>query len=192
MIKAEDVTVEQRRLVEQMHADQANFQMPGVKIGQSVRWYRFGQRSSKSDDSKDRVEIAFVQSVGKSNRNVVVRLATGAIKEQVRHIADPKLTKNKHQRENGAWDYTEEQIHVERLVSEVASRMIGIENDLSHLKRVSLGGEAPSSVNLDTLGAVVTGLSDRVKALESKKGSGRAKKEVTDGRKVRERAGASA
>jgi len=137
MVKVDEIESEQDKQKRELALLEASFEMPNVKVGQAVRYYLFGQRANPPDDSSDRVQIAFVQKVGKSRRNVVVRLATGDVKEQVRHIEDPKLKKNVHQRQNGAWDHTEDQFDTERVLADVKKRLDAIESDHRRAKAIS-------------------------------------------------------
>ncbi len=77
-----------------------NFQMPYVKVGQPVLWFPGGLRTGKDP------HVAFVLKA--SQRNMSLKTIGGMRYDAVRHIDDPKLKMNEDQRENGAWDYTDE------------------------------------------------------------------------------------
>ena len=76
------------------------FQMPSVNIGLPVVWYSSGQRNPKEST------VGFVRAI--SNRNIRIFLATGETKDSVPHIDDPRLQRNEHHREFGAWDFTDD------------------------------------------------------------------------------------
>jgi hypothetical protein len=84
-----------QKLQEQIDA----FTMPKPHIGQTVVWYPSAERSGRS-------EVAFV--VKASQRNVVLRMASGLPRETVCHVDDPKLKTSADIRESGAWDFTDE------------------------------------------------------------------------------------
>lgn len=71
------------------------FVMPKPARGQQVLWYPRGIKSETP-------EVAFCREVGK--RGIVLAIG-GVSYESVRHIDDPKLALNEHQREGGAWDF---------------------------------------------------------------------------------------
>lgn len=73
--------------------------MPKPPKGSAVLWYPHGLKTEAP-------EVGFANKIG--HRNLVVALIGGVFKETVRHIDDPKLTLNAAQRENGAWDFTDE------------------------------------------------------------------------------------
>lgn len=77
----------------------ANYTMPEIREGAPIRWYRTGTAVRDSI-------LGFVTRV--RHRSVSVWLTTGLRYDTVRHLSDPKLKANSDQREQGAWDYTED------------------------------------------------------------------------------------
>ena len=97
------------------------FVMPKPARGSSVVWFPGGQRTKE-------FEVGFVTGVGRSA--VQLRLASGYNKESVRHADDPRLLLNEHQRENGAWDFTDSDkiiVSLEKLVHELRDRLAVVE-----------------------------------------------------------------
>jgi hypothetical protein len=95
-----------QKLQEQIDA----FTMPKPHIGQTVVWYPSAERSGRS-------EVAFV--VKASQRNVVLRMASGLPRETVCHVDDPKLKTSADIRESGAWDFTDERKTIAALKANV-------------------------------------------------------------------------
>lgn len=89
-------------MTETLEVDSAieNFKMPFVRVGQPVLWFPGGQRTGKDP------HVAFVLKA--STRNMTLKTIGGMRYDAVRHLDDPKLKMNEDQRENGAWDYTDE------------------------------------------------------------------------------------
>lgn len=73
------------------------FKMPRPTLGSAVLWYPHATLT-------ERPTVGFVMEVGARNLTVQVQ---GVVYESVRHIRDPKLQLNEHQRENGAWEFPE-------------------------------------------------------------------------------------
>lgn len=90
----------------------AAYEMPRPVLGQGVTWYSMGTRSGAG-------EMAFVIHVGK--RNIVLSRASGLAVESVRHIDDPKLQMNSEQRANGAWDFTDRDKQIDRLLADATA-----------------------------------------------------------------------
>ena len=74
------------------------FKMPRPMLGQQVLWRK---HASPTEDP----EIGFVLKAGA--RSIRLQTASGMIVDTVRHMSDPKLQLNEHQRENGAWEFPE-------------------------------------------------------------------------------------
>lgn len=96
-----------------------SYKMPAITAGTIVRYFPSGTRTARRPD------IAQVKTV--SERSVVLVLTWGQQIDTVRHVDDPKLTLNADQRENGAWDYTDE--HYQRAAWEQS-----VEKRLSELE----------------------------------------------------------
>jgi hypothetical protein len=76
-----------------------DYKMPVVRLGAPVQWFANGNAVRDS-------VLGWVTKVG--HRGVRIHLCTGVWFDTVRHISDPKLRLSQDQRENGAWDFTEE------------------------------------------------------------------------------------
>lgn len=100
------------------------FQMPKVRVGQQVQYWRYGEKLPNEPP-----EIAFVIKAG---HNVISYLKTidGTPKQSVLHIDDPKLKEKPHQRENGAWDFIEEEIEQRKLNADLLARVAALEEAL--------------------------------------------------------------
>ena len=101
------------------------FVMPRPVCGQSVLWFPTGERAATI-----KPEVGFILRVG--TRNIIVRLASGNAMESVRHISDPKLQLSSEQRENGAWDFTEES----KLILDLTKRLAAVEKKLAEKSKV--------------------------------------------------------
>lgn len=88
------------------------YQMPKPTIGSAVVFYKYGTKVQSRDP-----EIGFVLKA--HARAIVIRTANGDFKGEVRHLADPKLQLSEEQRENGAWDFTEEYYLIRQLRAEL-------------------------------------------------------------------------
>ena len=77
----------------------ANYEMPSIREGAPVRWYRYGT-------AENTAVLGFVTKV--KSRSVVIWTTHGLRYDNVRHISDPKLRMDSDQRADGAWDYTED------------------------------------------------------------------------------------
>lgn len=102
-----------------------NFVMPEVKQGMPVRWYPHGEIDGRTP------EIGFVVKVG--GRSIVLRTASGMQRDTVRHIDDPKLKLSVQQRENGAWDYTEDYLSQQEYKESVQQQLDNIKKSLAQL-----------------------------------------------------------
>jgi hypothetical protein len=120
---------EKPKAVEPEVAEKPAFEMPKVRVGQQVRFYRNGEIVEGHAP-----EIAFVV---KSGRNVISMLKTidGWPIQTVYHISDPKLKDKPNLRANGAWDFIEDEIQQRatnaKLLEAVAmltARVIALEN----------------------------------------------------------------
>ncbi len=107
------------------------FKMPRPKDGQAVLWYRHGIRMS---GPKGDPETAFIIRAGE--RNVKLRTSDGMVHQTVLHIEDPRLGLNDYQRQNGAWDFTEEYNFFVNTAHEIQARMTRVEQKLRDLEKV--------------------------------------------------------
>lgn len=113
------------------------FKMPEVRVGSHVLWFQYAVINSKR---------AIAATIVKVNPGTVeLRLADGRIVDTVRHKDDPKLNLNEHQREGGAWDFTEEFYAEKHFWAETNRRLERIERELF--------GELDSLADLDELEA---------------------------------------
>lgn len=76
-----------------------NYKMPEIRVGAPVLWFANGSAMKEAI-------LGWVTKLG--HRGIRVHLCTGVWYDSVRHMSDPKLKMNQDQRENGAWDYTED------------------------------------------------------------------------------------
>lgn len=118
-----------------MVAETKQYIMPKPPRGAPVVWFVHGRKS-------DSPEVGFVIKVGASS--VTVQLASGICREAVRHIDDPRLEMNEFQRENGAWDFTEET----RALVDIRARVAELEAEVQALKSGRVGkGKAVTDPN---------------------------------------------
>lgn len=96
------------------------YKMPRPCLGQEVLFYHYGKK-----DQPRVPEIAFVTRVGQ--RTIIIRTASGAAKDEVRHVTDPKLALNEELRLMGAWDYSENYYNTISLRGEVAQLKADVE-----------------------------------------------------------------
>lgn len=86
------------------------FEMPRPMCGQQVLFY---QHASPTEQPL----IGFVLRV---SRNSIELEARGMAYATVRHVSDPKLNLNDHQKMNGAWDFTELDREVPKMRQQIA------------------------------------------------------------------------
>jgi hypothetical protein len=77
-----------------------NYVPPRANQGMQILWYKRGILDRTA------VEVAYMLQLGA--RTAVIVTASGRRLDAVRHIEDPKLMLSADQRENGAWDFTED------------------------------------------------------------------------------------
>lgn len=114
------------------------FIMPKPLRGSSVIWYPHGLRGDVS-------EVAFVLKLFAGS--IVIQLASGLVKEAVRHVDDPRLQDNEHQRENGAWDYTDDHrtlVDLQSRLAELESRVA--KHEQCHEEAPKQKGAKPSTI----------------------------------------------
>lgn len=104
------------------------FLMPRPQRGSSLIFYVHGSKG-------DSPEIGFVTKIGA--KAIVLQLASGLVMEGVRHVDDPRLQDGISQRENGAWDFTEDA----RTLIDLKKRVCDLEAKLSALTDV--GSDEP-------------------------------------------------
>ena len=80
--------------------DIIQFRPPQATIGTQVIWYRHGKKRTQD------ATIGYLVHCG--NRTATIYLCTGRRVDAVRHINDPKLSLSSEQREQGAWDFTQD------------------------------------------------------------------------------------
>ena len=117
---------------EQLHQRIQNFQMPQCTIGVPVLWFPSGR------PSRQKAQVAYMIHCG--GRTVTLQLATGRRLDAVRHIDDPKLQLNADQREQGAWDFTDEHKAGAAFRQEARARLDAIEAQLDIKDRPSQPG----------------------------------------------------
>lgn len=77
------------------------YRMPRANTGLLVLWYRNGHRD------RTRVEVAYMLHAGERTATIYSLMSQRRV-DVVRHVDDPKLQLNPEQRENGAWDFTDD------------------------------------------------------------------------------------
>lgn len=80
--------------------EEQNYSMPQATQGMTVLWFPNGLPNRSS------VRVAYMLQCG--GRTAVLQVSDGRRLDAVRHITDPKLRLNEDQRENGAWDFTDD------------------------------------------------------------------------------------
>lgn len=98
--------------------------MPKVRVGQLVRFYRYGEINADHPP-----EIAFVIKPG---RNLITYLKTvdGVPLQGIAHIDSPRLKENAALKAEGAWDYTEEEVEQRRTNADLIARVTALEEAL--------------------------------------------------------------
>lgn len=109
------------------------YAMPQANPGMQILWYKKGVVDRTS------VEVAYMLHTGA--RTAVICSMTGRRVDAVRHVDDPKLQLNADQRENGAWDYTDDYKEMLRFKLEVRSRLERLERHLSLAPLFVVDGE---------------------------------------------------
>ena len=100
----------------------ANFSMPQARIGLPVIWYKTGRRNRQSS------EVAYILQCGA--RTVTVHCSGGRRMDAVRHIDDPKLDLSADQREQGAWDFSDDYKDLVEFMKITTDRLTKIERAL--------------------------------------------------------------
>ena len=109
------------------------FRMRKPAIGQQVVWYPHA-------DVNELPQIAFALEVGA--RALVLQVAGTAI-DGVRHITDPKLHMNEHQRANGAWDFPESEKDMAMLkhrTEQQDAKLNELTSKIAELEELIVGG----------------------------------------------------
>lgn len=101
------------------------FRMPLVKVGTIVLWYPSG---SASTDPQAGPLAAIVVRV--NSRSVALNIVSAEnhnflLREGARHVSDPEL-KRDAVREEGAWDYTDQDKNIERLMATLKREKEGV------------------------------------------------------------------
>lgn len=82
-----------------------NWKAPPVTEGLQVYYYKSGRRS----DSRPQAAYIIQNKMGRSlSLKIQAGMDGGSVRTSVRHVDDPVLADNPHQRAYGAWDYTDE------------------------------------------------------------------------------------
>jgi hypothetical protein len=101
------------------------FDMPQATAGLPILWYPLGQH--------DRTNCMVAYMIHCGHRTAVILTSTGQRRDAVRHLSDPKLKLSDDQRENGAWDFTEEYKRVKEMEKTFLDRMDLIEQRIGIL-----------------------------------------------------------
>lgn len=92
-----------------------SYAMPQATAGLPIVWYPMGMY-----DRTNRM-VAYMVHCG--NRTAVIQTSTGQRRDAVRHLSDPKLKLSDDQRENGAWDFTEEYVRGREMEKTLLERL---------------------------------------------------------------------
>lgn len=127
----------------------AAFKMPQVLPGTAVFWYKNALKSSDP-------QIGYVLKC--ASRSVQLYIPrTNQIMYVCRHVDDPKLRLNSDQREDGAWDFTDEYREIKRFREEIGARLEALEqksgDDYQALRSeaIALGVEVKGNPKKDWL-----------------------------------------
>lgn len=112
----ERITEQERRAIE-------TFEMPRCTVGLPILWYRNGVKDRTS------VEMAYMLTCG--SRTAVIHSSSGRRVDAVRHIDDPKLKLNSDQREQGAWDFTDDYKEFHRWKGDISKKLADLEARLA-------------------------------------------------------------
>jgi hypothetical protein len=107
---------------EQATATIENFTMPFATPGMPILWYPRG--------TYDRTTCSVAYMIHCGHRTAVLLTSTGQRRDAVRHVSDPKLSLSEDQRENGAWDFTDEYKRMKQMEASLMSRLGAIEQRL--------------------------------------------------------------
>ena len=102
----------------------AEFEMPTATIGLPVIWYPTGRLEKK------RAHVAYMIQCGA--RTVTLQIPNGRV-DAVRHVGDPKLDLSVDQREQGAWDFTDDWKEMQEFKAQVNARLAGLEKDTTKI-----------------------------------------------------------
>lgn len=103
-----------------------SFEMPRANPGMQILWYKRGfyDRTSR--------EVAYMLHCGENT--AVIISCTGRRADAIRHIDDPKLQLNPDQRENGAWDFTDDHKEMMAFKRDMLERIGQLEQKLAALE----------------------------------------------------------
>lgn len=107
------------QITEEQTKESNEYKMPEIRIGAPVLFYPYHNLKHPF--------LGFVVSVTSSRRNVSIRTTNGHVHDGARHVTDPKLTWNADHRENGSWDYTDENKALEKERQEILARLDALE-----------------------------------------------------------------
>lgn len=113
-----------------------SFRMPKAPPGIQVLWYRNGIRD------KTRVEVAYMLNAGERTASIHAMM-TGRRIDAVRHVDDPKLLLSNDQRENGAWDFTDDYKSFLDFKQQVEDRLQYLERQVVRMSADRLANKRP-------------------------------------------------
>lgn len=100
--------------------------MPSVGLGQRVLVYSQGTK-----DNGKQPAIGHVRKV--YGRTAVIQTYDGNFYGTIPHITDPRLKDNPDLRQEGAWDYTEDDLFLKQFVEEVTGKISQLERQVTAL-----------------------------------------------------------
>lgn len=105
--------------------DIVNFRPPEATVGTQVVWYMHGR--------KRKVDSLIGYIIHSGSRTATIYLCNGRRVDAVRHVSDPKLSLSPEQREQGAWDFTDEHYEMKKFRSEVTRKLAELDKQVSRL-----------------------------------------------------------
>lgn len=107
-----------------IRAEIQNYTMPRAERGMPIIWYPQGVKNRNG-------KLAFVQKsqLGRNSVDVFVAGQRVSSFSACPHVSDPRLKLGVDQRENGAWDYTEEWLRNEEWKKSVDDAIFSVRKD---------------------------------------------------------------
>ena len=97
-----------------------DFEMPKVQVGTAVFFY--------PNHVTTHPHLAWVTSIGRTGKNLVLRTAERMVYDTVKHVDDPRLKWNVEHRESGSWDFTDEWKRLEEERRLIKARLDALEH----------------------------------------------------------------
>ena len=104
----------------------ATYVMPKIGVGQRVLFYSQGTKETGRLPS-----MAFVKKV--HGRSIVLQTFDGSAFTSAPHVSDPRLKDNPDLRQEGAWDYTDDDLKFQAFMDDMTDRMAKLERQVNGL-----------------------------------------------------------